>query len=81
MTPEKKKEYLEYLEKLSPLFDKIYDRCGQSWWSPPGEDYFFSCDMGCVEDFLNDLENWLTGSVNKKDAYSNSMLRHPPKND
>lgn len=61
MSPDEKKYYLDVFLKLEPLLDMIADRSGCSWWSPPGEDWHFTCDMGDVYEFLEQLEAWLRG--------------------
>lgn len=78
MTKEEKKEYMDILKKLEPLLDKIAERSGQSWWSPPGKDWHFSCDMGYVEEFFDQLEDFLTDEVSDDDKKPNSRLMFPP---
>lgn len=84
MTKEQKKELLEHFEKLDPLFEIIRNRSGQSWWSPPCEDWHFICDMGYVSEFLEQLESWLRDDdilESRLEKYKNTNLISPPSND
>lgn len=83
MTSEEKKNYLNVLTQLEPLFDAILKRSGQSWWSPPGEDWYFSDDMGCVYEFFDHLQDWLGDKEimeRTHPMYQNSKLMRPPRN-
>lgn len=73
-----KKEREEALKILNDFESKIVKpilekRSGESWWSPPGEDWFFSCDMGYVGEFLSQLRSYLE----QNEAYYNYESTSP----
>lgn len=83
MDSDKKKYYLNLLNQLEPFLSNIAERSGEFWWSPPGEDWHFVCDMGYIQRFFNQLEAWLTDdsdSIEQEVPRPNFYLRHPPEN-
>lgn len=60
----RKEIYKEAFVRLKPLFEEILstENSGQSWWRPPDwnkGDGHYTCDMGYVEDFLKQFDEWL----------------------
>lgn len=82
MDKEKKAAYLDAFIKLMPLIDEIANkRSGESWWSPPGEDWYYVGDTGYALCFIDQLKDWLEGTVDQTYTKPNSRLRNPPEND
>lgn len=57
-----REESQKALESIRKLLRE--SKSGQSWWQPPGmrDGEYYTCDMGYVEEFLDDLEDYLSDS-------------------